>query len=476
MRKFREGTARQQLSLLPASVDEYVGKDDSVRFVDSLVDELNLESIEQQYSSFGRPAYSPRMLVKLLIYGKLRGMRSSRELSTATRENIRFIFLCCNERPDFRTISDFRKRFHQELAGLLVQTIQIGLDEGLIQLQDVAIDGTKIPAYASRKSFATPEKLEKLLEQLEKSFKEDIEHDEAEDNECGEGDEPKLPPELQNRQVLKERIKAALKHHEAVKGEKPKQVSITDPECRFAKGNGGINPVYNAQTAVDGASRMAVAGYVTNAVSDNAELVPVLEAIEANTGRNPERICADTAYNQFIGFHELNRRNIDGYIPQREGFVEEVSDKDLQLGAFFYNPATDTVLCPKHHKLSFEKYDDLYNKLKRKISVYSSPACADCSAKSYCSINRSTFRKDLSNTVHQWLAAKLHEKSTTAAAAQMMKLRASVVEPVFGHIKAARKLQRFLFRGMKMLDSMWKLELAAYNIEKLVRFRMSLAT
>lgn len=473
MRKFREGISRDQLSFLPASIDEYVSSDDSVRYVDALVDELDLTSIEAQYSPIGRRAYAPKMLVKLLVYGKMRGIRSSRELSRATKENIRFIFLCSNEHPDFRTVSDFRKRFHRELSGLLAQTIRIGLVEGIITLEDVAIDGTKLRASAASKSFSTPEHLEKLLQTLEQSFQEDIENDSHQD-ENGDDDEPTLPPELRNKKALREKISAALEHYQFIDKEKPKQISVTDPECRFAKGLGQqVVPVYNGQAAVDAESRMVVAGYLTNAVSDNAELVPVLEQIEENTGRNPKRICADKGYSQGIGFHDLVRRNIDGYVPQREGFVSSQQTKTIRHRDFFYYPKKDFIVCPEREKLTFEKYQESFQTRKRLSSVYSTSACKNCLIAKSCPRDRADFQYQMSSRINRWHATSLNEKTRTPMGVAMRKLRSSVVEPLFGHIKAARKFRQCAFRGMKMLDAMWKLELAAYNIDKLARHRMA---
>ena len=132
MRYFRLGQSRDQLSLLPPSLEEYVPRDDSVRFVDALVEEFDLREIESKYSSLGRPGYSPRMLVNLLLYGKIRGIRASRELARACKENVRFMYLVQNEQPDFRTISDFRKNHIEALGGLLRQTVSIGLTEGVM--------------------------------------------------------------------------------------------------------------------------------------------------------------------------------------------------------------------------------------------------------------------------------------------------------------------------------------------------------
>src|SRR5258708_103496 len=167
MKKFREGQDRRQVMLLPPSVDDYVGTNDLSRYVDVLVDEFDLKGIERKYSTQGRPAYQPRIIVKLLVYGKLRGITSSRELAAAARENVRFMYLAQNERPDFRTISEFRKRHRQELAELLTQTIAIGIREELIDLKCVAVDGTKLQGFAGRTSFKSPKLIKEELDRLE---------------------------------------------------------------------------------------------------------------------------------------------------------------------------------------------------------------------------------------------------------------------------------------------------------------------
>ena len=214
MGKFRELPSRTQTSMFPPSVEEYVSQDDGVRYVDNVVDELDLKSIEGRYSNLGRPAYEPRMLVKLLVYGTIRGIRSSRELSRATKENVRFIFLVNNEKPDFRTINRFRKDFGMELSTILKQTVRMGLRDGLITLESVVIDGTKLRAFAGKNSFKKPKKLaeelKKLDEALEKALEAGIAADEAEDNDYGDDDgDFKLPPTLReqsSRRITRKRV------------------------------------------------------------------------------------------------------------------------------------------------------------------------------------------------------------------------------------------------------------------------------
>jgi len=461
MKKFREGANRGQLSLLPASLEDYVSESDIVRYVDTLIDELDLRSIESKYSFQGRPAYSPRMLAKLLIFGKMRGIRSSRELAEASRENIRFMFLTNNEKPDFRTIIRFRKTHHRELASLLQQTIAIGVREQLISLEHVSIDGTKLRSFSSRKSFKDPEKLREQLSELEeelaKSFAEDVREDSEDDD---EGPDASLPVELQNKVALREKIRTALKHYDAVEGEKPRQISISDPESRFMKGD-GKQPAYNAQLAVDSYKGLAVGGFVTNACSDNSQLRPMLEEVEHSTGTNPRVVIADKGYGEIEGLAELSSRNIDGYVPQRSAHADRYSLED------FTYQEDDSYLCPSGEVL--KRAND-----RRRHRVYKASSCAGCLSREQC-IRGKAKNRSLTVSIHANLVAEMKAKTQTPLAKNMRQIRAATVERAFGNIKYCKKLRQLTYRGISIVNSMWQLELAAMNIEKIAKHHRVLA-
>ncbi len=211
MQKFREPANRNQQTLLPRSVEEFVPVGDLARYVDSLVDELNLSAIEQYYSTEGRPGFSPKVMVKLLVYGKIRGIRSSRKLSQACRENLKFIYITSGEQPDFRTVSLFRQRFCKELADILRQTIVVGLETGVIDLEHVAVDGTLVKSFAGDNSYKTPQQIAKELELLQRSIEKDIEKDDLDEN---HDDGESLPNDLRDPKKLKEKLQKALAKHQ----------------------------------------------------------------------------------------------------------------------------------------------------------------------------------------------------------------------------------------------------------------------
>ena len=452
MRKFREGKDRQQLTFLPPSIEEYIGEEDPVRLFDNLLEEFDLREIELSYGEVGAPAYSPTLLTKVILYGKLRGIRSCRELSRACRENLLFMYLTRGEKPDFRTINLFRKRFAQELSEILAATVQVAIKEGMVSLDHVAVDGTKIKGYASKKSFIK-------VADLDLDFSKDIAEDENED-----GDEPGIPAELRSAKAQREWAKRAARRFNEMEsqGRKiPKQISGTDPECHYLHSPKETSPMYNVQAAVDSKHKIVVAGYASSRGNDNAELPKVLEEIEKNTERNPKQVSADKGYSDVDGLEELKRRNIDGYVSQIERLVK-IERK------FKYDASSDTYTCPDGRKLLYIRQ----NVGKQAARVYQSSDCSGCELASTCIRNggksgKRTIAINVKGDLFREMSAKMRGEIGKA----MATLRSATVEPIFGHLKHARNLVRFFFRGLSRIDSDWKLELASFNIQKIIRFR-----
>ncbi|MBX7139024.1 MAG: IS1182 family transposase [Oligoflexia bacterium] len=447
--------------LLPRTVEEYVPGEDIARYIDAFVEELDLSKIEDGYSSEGRPGFNPAVLVKILVYGKLRGVRSCRELARAVTENLKFIYLASGERPDFRTIALFRKRFHRELAQILQQTIEIGLESGAINLEHVAVDGTLIPGFANAGSFKSPEYLAKYLAYLEKSLEEDIKQDDSDDPD--DFTPPPLPKALHDRKELTRRVRAALKQHVPGKIEK---CSITDPDCRKA----WRGPAYNAQAAVDEHSRMVVGGYATNTVTDSAELIPVLQDLEQRAKTTPKRVSADGGYKAQRNLTYLEEKKIEGYIPQARPQCGEFS-----LADFSYQPDSDSYTCPAGRRLVRRFVHNSKGRSYRAVD-----SCADCRLKQKClrktALAIEPERRNLFISHRQPLIEQMLKRVESDIGQRMRKKRSSTVETLFAHLKYLRKFTRFTFRGLAMVNSMWLFELAVYNIERLLRITRAGAT
>ena len=339
---FRPWTIDQPL-LLPPSVQDFVGEDHLARFILALVLEpLDLGEIEAAYASErGQPPFDPAMMTALLLYGYCNGVYSSRRIAKAARERVDFLSIVGLDPPDFRTVSDFRKRHLKALSGLFGQVLKLCEQAGLVKLGHVALDGTKIKANASKHKAMSYERMEKRAAELEAEVERWLSAAEAadaeEDRAFGRdksGEE--LPKWVADKKKRVEKIRAAKAELEAeakaaaaakakaqaeerrqAEGRKkpgrpaappseepdPKaQKNFTDPESRIMKTKDGFIQGYNAQAAVDATAQVIVAHGLDAKQSDQHQLAPMADAIEANLGKKPTQLSADAGVGSHLGW------------------------------------------------------------------------------------------------------------------------------------------------------------------------------
>ena len=329
---FRPYTQDQRL-LLPPDLREWLPEGDLALFISDVVDELDLSAIYCAYERTdgrGQPAYHPAMMVKLLLYGYCTGLPSSRKIERATYRDVAFRVLAADQHPDHDSLAAFRQRHLDVLAGLFVQVLRLCQAAGLVKLGHVALDGTKVKANASKHkamSYARLEQAEeRLLQEVRALLDQAAQVDATEDAEYGRGRRgDELPAELARRQSRLAVIRAAKAALEAeaqaeaarqaaeaqaklaardqregsAKGWVPQmpvpeqarpapeaQRNFTDPESRIMKDGAtkGFEQAYNAQAVVDGQAQVIVACELTQAASDVAQFVPMVEQVAANTG------------------------------------------------------------------------------------------------------------------------------------------------------------------------------------------------
>lgn len=435
-----------QMLLLPPSLKEWLSPGHLVYFVAELVPSLDLAAI---LLSYGGPArgtmpYDPRMLTAVLIYGYCTGVFSSRRIARKLEEDVAFRVLAANQRPDFRTISDFRKAHLSALSGLFVQVLRLCRAAGLVKLGHVALDGTKIKANASKHKAMSYERMNKeearLKQEVEALLRQAEELDEQEDAEYGadrRGDE--LPEELSFREGRLKKIqeaKAALEREakeeaEAlereretrekggpVSGPKPKetdgapdpksQKNFTDPESRIMPSPAdkkSFMQAYNCQAAVDGKAQIIVAADVTQEANDKKQAVPMVTRVIANTGASPKKALLDAGY--------FSADNIVG--------VEKTG--------------TEIFMPPRRQKHG-----------EKIVAAVRGRIPADLSA-----------------------ADRMKRKLSTKRGRAVYALRKEIVEPVFGQIKQAQGFRQFLLRGVAKAKGEWSLVCTTHNILKLWR-------
>ncbi len=430
-----------EAQLLPPSVQDYVPKDHLSRLVVALVrEELDLSAISGSYrSALGQPPFDPRMMTALLLHGYASGVYSSRRIAKAAIERADFMMIVAADPPDFRTISEFRKRHLKALAGLFVQVLKLAEKAGLVKLGHVALDGTKIKANASKHKAMSYERMKKREAELQAEVDRWLDAAEAadveEDRRYGNKRGDEMPDWVADKERRLARIRAAKAELEAeakaaaeaetrrraeaeekriAEGRKkngktpapPKaepegkaQRNFTDPDSRILKTKDGYIQGYNAQAAVDATAQVIVSHDLTASTSDHDQLVPLLDAIGDNLGRKPREASADAGY---------------------------LSEANLQ-------------------------------------------AMADRDISAYIATGRAKHAAEGKRTMTATLSKAMRAKLKRAGWRSRYRLRKQTVEPVFGQIKQARGFRQFLLRGIEKVTAEWALICTAHNLTKLAR-------
>ena len=336
MAKFREYN-QNQVMLMPPSLEDKVAPDHLARYISKVVDEIDIRAIEDGYSELGCPAYHPRMLLKVILYGYSTGLRSSRRIQKEIREDLVYMWLAGREEPDFRTISDFRKDRIKDVGRLFNEVLGICSQLGMVRCGKISIDGTKIEANSARYKLTYRKKLEKSRAtyeaRIEEILKEAERIDTEEDRLYGDKDGYSL-----DRPYSSEEIKKALKKVQQ-EGEKlarrkvvvEAKASVIDEklermgDARNSYGNTdqdatlmlmkneSLGVGYNVQMATE--NQVIVGFGVFQRPADTYLLQPMIEEVERNLGATPSVILADKGYSSQNNYEYLALRGIQAAIP-----------------------------------------------------------------------------------------------------------------------------------------------------------------
>jgi transposase len=380
------GANRHEVLCFPERLDDYIGEDNPVRFIDAFVDELDLAACgfhRAMPAATGRPAYAPCDLLKLYLYGYLYRLRSSRRLEQETHRNIALLWLLKKLRPDHKTIADFRKNNLKPLRQVCRTFTLLCKKLDLFGAELIAIDGSKFRAVNAKERNFTKDKLTKLLAQIDErieTYLKELDRSDAQDDQgtVGGAHTEALAAKieaLKQRQLLYEGFQAQLLSRSQ------DQLSLTDPESRSMKrGKGrGTEVCYNVQTAVDAKHKLIVACEVTNDPGDRDWFSPMALQAKEVLGDGFDAV-ADVGY--YYG-HEVKtclEAGITPYVPR------PITSANEKLGLFSkddfrYDQATDTYQCPAGALLTF-RFDTVEH--GRHIRYYATPACGGCPLKQQC--------------------------------------------------------------------------------------------
>lgn len=438
-----------QVFLLPPSIDDWLPEGHLARFVSELVEEvIDLEPFLASYTEGrGFPPYDPRLMVKLLVYGYVTGIRSSRGIEKACHDDVAFRFLAANVAPDHRSVARFRRRHLDALKGLFLESLLLCRQAGMVRMGRVALDGSKVRANASRRKAMSYKRMTEreadLARQIDDILAEAEATDVAEDERFGpDGRDDDLPGELARRESRLAKIRKAKADLEAEAAERAAakaeararrrggdeaevarageqaaaeaapadkaQRNFTDPDSRIMKtSDNSFHQCYNAQAVVDDAHQVIVATRVGNSAADAPAFASMLDDTITNCGTAPGQVVADAGYFSEGNVAAAAEAGIDAFI------------------------ATGRM---KHGE---------------------TPPPAP----------RGRIPKDA--TPKQRMARKLRTKNGKVAYAR----RKVIVEPVFGQIDTCQGGKRLLLRGLDAADAEWALLAACHNLRKLFNHR-----
>jgi len=465
--------------LFPAAIGDYLPKDHLARVIDEVVDRLDLRCLYAKVSFVGNPSYHPKMMLKILFYGYATSAFSSRKIKKGLESDVAFIFLSGMQKPDFRTISDFRKNNLQELAEVFVQIVRLCRELGLVELGHIALDSTVIKASANRDKYYDKKQLDeeeqktraKIKELLDKAEKMDSAEDKVYGPDVCGGE---LPLGLRSPQ---ERLKKIQEAQRKLQEQSLREVNLTDSDANFQMQRSGIvTPGYRAEVAIDGKGQIIVACDVTSKRTDYEQLIPLIEQTEGNLpevlSQGSVVITADSGYSSMERLAELeSKKHIDAYIPdakyqgKRRGKIID-EDSPFHKKHFRYNPQKDTYVCPGNRELIFKWRGK--EKGGQPCSVYRCRSCQGCSHFGVCTNNREG--REIRCYDNTDVLYRMRRKLDTAEGKQIYAKRKIIVEPPFGNIKHNLKFREFLLRGLKKVKAEFALIAIVHNILKIARF------
>jgi transposase len=458
-----------QLIMFPISLEDALPADCDVRLLGEAMDALPWREFEASYAETGCPAYPPKVLCKLLIYGYSKGIRSSRALEEAAKHDQRYMWLAGGLQPDHCTLARFRKEKHAWLKEVYRDSVRLCAAAGLVLLQVTATDGSKIAARASKRSLYNAKRIAREMEAIERVLAEAEAADQAEDKRYGEGGRETLPPELADARQRKEKLKE-IAQRLAESGRR--SVSATEEDCRVMKTKEGLRPAYNAQITVDAAQGVIVAAEISQQESDNGQLAGQLEQVRENTGKPPETALADGGYSDEGTFQWLEETGQEALLPPQE-HPGEAKRRDLFASRCFDHDAVrEVVICPAGRALPFQRG---WKNASGHYRVYTATNCRDCSFYAECVREKGKRGRSIWISVVAKAREKMRQKLKTPAGKALYRLRQQTAEPVFGNFKSNKGFSRFGLAGKSGAGAELWLQCAAQNLGIYLRNKASAA-
>jgi len=496
---------QQQILAIPPTLDELIPRSHPVRVVNEVINKINIELLLKAYHIKGSSSYHPQLLLKVLVYGYVTNIYSSRKLAAACQESIYFMWLSSMSYPDHNTINRFRGvRLKHALRSVFEDVVKLLADEGLLSIDEINTDGTKIEANANKYTFVWKKSIQTNKEKMKKQLTEIWQYaqqiaadednmpeppdftaiDSAKVKETVAQLNEKLADEEHVAKKVKDKLKYITKNYpaaiakyeeqEAILGER-NSCSKTDKDATFMRmkedhmKNGQLKPGYNVQIST---SNQYIVNYTIHPnPTDTTTLAAHLAQHEASFGKAPKVVTADAGYGSEENYTLLEQKEVVAFVKysmfdnqQREnhnGKFPFASDK------LFYNQEKDCYICPMGQQMDFIGHYTRKTStgFEQTIKRYQAKNCHTCPLNGACHKSKGNRIIEINERLNRQ-KQKAHQLLNSEEGIKRRKKRCFDVEPVFGNIKQNHGFRRFMLRGKEKVAIEWGLLAIAQNLRK----------
>jgi len=470
---YKQGLNRNQQLLFPPSIDDYVDEENSVRAIESYVEVLDINKLQftntrKSDRVDGQKAYSPKLLLKIYIYGYLNKIRSSRALEKECKRNLELIWLTQDLKPSYHTIADFRKDNPKALKQVFKEFVLLCKNVKLIGDGLKAVDGAFLRANASKNQLLSKSTITKDLLKVEQEIESYLQSLEYADKESTPSNIiKKLPKDLRRLKYKQEELSSNLKLLEDMN---KTQYNKTDPDASLMRKPAHNLMAYNSQIVVDEKFKFIVATDISSKGSDAKELHKMAFKTKENLKLSKDdrlNIVADTGYYSSKEFKKCNEDNINAIVPSANRQKVQQCKGKFTREEFIYNKDLDCYICPNHQKLKKRQTPQYKNDMINFIYAGASSVCKSCSLKNNC-IPAKTPYKQIYRWEHEEIIEIHSKKMQTQEAKAIIKKRGSIVEHPFGTIKRTLGWDHFLLRSKKKVAGENALIMFTYNFKRLL--------
>lgn len=458
-----QGESRDQVTLFPEIMDHYISEDNLVRFIDAFVDDLDMLQLGFNHSitSYtGRYPFDPKDMLKLYIYCYVIKIRSSRRIEEETHRNIELMWLIRKLKPDYKTISNFKKDNCNILKKVFKEFVFLCKSLELFGEKLIAVDGSKFKAVNSKDNCFTSKQIQKNLQKIEEDinkYLKDLNTKDKEEDKETEIRDKKLQEKIKSLQQAKN-IYKELEKKMNESGES--QISLTDSDSRLMKTRHGNDVCYNVQVAADEKHKLIVDFDVTNDCNDTNQLNNISTAAKETLGVEKIDVLADTGYFSNKEIKDSIDNGITPYIPEPLKNNSSEENKKYCKDNFLYNKEKDVYVCPNNCELAYrENFKD--KKTGEKYKIYRTNSCKNCPIRKKCTDDLKRGRK-----IQRWVDEHLIEemKSRCNNEIDKTKQRKEIIEHIFGTIKRGFNQGHFLTIGSSNVTGEFSLTALSYNI------------